>query len=190
VASGDLFRENLRDETPLGRLARTYMDRGELVPDDVTEGMLRERLMQPDVAPGFVLDGFPRTRPQAEALTEMLTAAGRRLAAVIHLSVPDAVIVERLSGRLVCRACQRPFHESERPFDVCPESRCQGEHLYRRDDDTPDTIRARLRTYHAETEPLIEYYERAELLLEVDGVGAVDAILGRIREAIAPLTQR
>jgi adenylate kinase len=190
VASGDLFRENLRDETPLGRLARTYMDRGELVPDDVTEGMLRERLTQPDVAQGFVLDGFPRTLPQAEALTEMLTAAGRRLAAVIHLSVPDAVIVERLSGRLVCRECQRPFHESERPFEVCPENRCQGEHLYRRDDDTPDTIRARLRTYHAETEPLIEYYEQAELLLEVDGVGAVDAILGRIREAIAPLTQR
>jgi adenylate kinase len=189
VASGDLFRENLRRETTLGRIARTYMDRGELVPDDVTEGMLRERLKLPDVAGGFVLDGFPRTLPQAEALTEMLTAAGRRLAAVIHLEVPDAIIVERLSGRLVCRECQRPFHESERPFETCPEARCRGEHLYRREDDAPDTVRARLRTYHAETAPLVAYYERLELLVEVNGVGAVEAVLERIRQAVGSLTQ-
>jgi len=187
--AGDLFRNNLRHQTRLGRLARTYMDRGELVPDDITEGMVRERLEQPDASGGFVLDGFPRTLPQAEGLTEMLTGAGRRLAAVIHLHVPDELIVERLAGRLVCRECQRPFHRTERPFEVCPEKRCEGQHLYRRDDDAPETVRARLRTYHAETAPLVDYYRSLELLREVDGVGGIEVVLGRVRDAVGALTR-
>lgn len=189
VASGDLFRDNMRRQTRLGRLARTYMDRGELVPDDITDGMLRERLEQPDAAGGFVLDGFPRTLPQAESLTEMLTEQGRRLAAVVHLHVPDDVIVERLAGRLVCRECQRPFHRTERPFERCPEGRCEGEYLYRRDDDDPDTVRARLRTYHSETAPLVDYYERLDLLRQVDGVGGIEEVLGRVRDAVGALTR-
>jgi adenylate kinase len=151
--------------------------------------MLRERLRQPDVSAGFVLDGFPRTMPQAEALTEMLTEEGRRLTAVVHLEVPDEIIVTRLSGRLVCGECQRPFHEKDRPFESCPESRCQGEHLQRRDDDAPATVRARLRSFHAETAPLVEYYELAGLLLGVDGTGDVEAVLARIREAVSALAQ-
>jgi len=186
IATGDLFRHNIRDRTELGRLAQTYMNRGELVPDEVTEGMVRRRLAERDAADGFVLDGFPRTLPQAEALTEILNEMGRRLSSVVHLDVADDVIVARLSGRLVCRECQRPFHETDNPFESCPEGRCQGEHLYRRDDDAPGTVRARLRTYRAETEPLVGYYRNLGVLVEIDGQGDVEDVARRI----SALTER
>ena len=179
IATGDLFRENLRQATELGRHAKAYMDRGELVPDEITEAMVRERLARPDTTQGFILDGFPRTLPQALALGEMLADMGRRLAGVLCIAVSDEAIVDRLSGRLICRQCQTPFHRSykkPRKAGVC--DLCGGE-LYQRDDDNPATVRARLRTFHAQTEPLIQFYRDAGVLTQVDGQGEVAAVTTR-----------
>ncbi|MBI2496724.1 MAG: adenylate kinase [Opitutae bacterium] len=179
IATGDLFRENLRQATELGRLAKTYMDRGELVPDDVTEAMVEERLTRPDAANGFILDGFPRTLPQAGALEEMLARLERRLAGVLYINVSDEAIVGRLSGRLICRNCQSPYHRQLKPpkkAGVCDS--CGGE-LYQRADDNPTTVRARLVTFHGQTEPLIDHYREAGLLHEISGEKAVGEIAER-----------
>jgi adenylate kinase len=179
IATGDLFRDNLRDATDLGKLAKTYMDRGELVPDNVTEAMVAKRLAQPDTQDGFILDGFPRTLPQAEALADMLASLKRRVAGVLYINVSDEAIVDRLSGRLICRDCQTPFHRQFKPPrnpGVCDN--CGGE-LYQRADDNPDTVRARLKTFHAQTEPLIGYYAKAGLLHEISGEGAVSEVVAR-----------
>ena len=176
IATGDLFRENLKNQTDLGKLAKTYMDRGELVPDDVTEAMVKERLSQPDTRDGFILDGFPRTLSQAQALTQIMTNLKRRLDGVLHIEVSDEEIVRRLSGRLICRNCQTPYHKEFNPpakAGIC--NKCGGE-LYQRDDDNPDTIRARLKTYHAQTAPLIDYYEEAGLLVKIPGEGDMSEI--------------
>ncbi|MBI5775648.1 MAG: adenylate kinase [Verrucomicrobia bacterium] len=190
VATGDLFRENLKNKTPLGKLAQTYMDRGELVPDDVTEAMVQERLARPDTAAGFLLDGFPRTLPQAEALSEMITTMGRPLAGVIYINVSDEDIVGRLSGRLICRGCQTPYHLKFKPPTkpgVC--DRCGGE-LYQRDDDNPGTVRARLKTFHAQTEPVVEFYRKDGLIFEVDGQGDVATVTGRTNEAVKKIAAK
>ncbi len=190
VATGELFRENLKQNTELGRLAKTYMDRGELVPDDLTEAMVQQRLAQPDAATGFVLDGFPRTLAQAGALTEMLVGLGRRLAGVLYLSVPDEQIVKRLAGRLICRACQAPYHVQFKPpthsgvCDLC------GGTLYQRDDDNPQTVRARLKTFHAQTEPLIAFYRQADLLVEVDADSDVPTVSARTLVACRALADQ
>lgn len=189
IATGDLFRENLKNATTLGRLAKSYMDRGELVPDDVAEAMVEERLARPDARAGFVLDGFPRTVPQAEALDDMLTHLERRLAGVLYINVSDDAITERLSGRLVCRNCQTPYHLQFNPpknTGVC--NACGGE-LYRRDDDNPATVRARLRTFHGQTEPLIDYYSQAALLHEIEGEGDVADVTRRSIEAARRLAR-
>jgi adenylate kinase len=187
IATGDLFRDNLRQATDLGRLAKTYMERGELVPDDVTDAMVEERLARPDVQAGFVLDGFPRTTHQAEALTEMLARLHRGLAAVLYINVPDAAIVGRLSGRLICRSCQAPYHNQFKPpakSGVCDA--CGGE-LYQRADDNPDTVRARLVTFHRQTEPLIEYFRRPGVLHEIDGEGGVAGVAERCLASVRSL---
>jgi len=187
IASGDLFRENLKNETELGQLAKSYMERGDLVPDDVTIAMLKERLSRPDVQKGFMLDGFPRTIAQAEALDTMMTAMKRQLAAVLYLNVPDDVIVERLSGRLICRKCQTPFHQKFNPpaqEGVCDA--CGGE-LYQRDDDKPETVRARLEVYHAQTEPLVDFYRNKDILLEINGIGSFAEITQRLAAAVQKL---
>jgi adenylate kinase len=189
VASGDLFRENLRNATRLGQLAKSYMDRGELVPDDITEAMVEERLACVEKGRGFLLDGFPRTLPQAVALTEMLAKLGRPLAGVLYIRVSDGTLVERLSGRWICRACQTPFHVIFKPparAGVC--DKCGGA-LYQRDDDKPDTVRARLRTFHKQTEPLIAYYQRDGLLAEIDGEGDVAAISARMAAVVKGLIE-
>lgn len=179
IATGDLFRENLRQATDLGRHAKAYMDRGELVPDEVTEAMVRERLARPDTARGFILDGFPRTLPQAVALNEMLADLQRRVAGVLCIAVSDEAIVDRLSGRLICRQCQAPYHRSyKRPKQAGVCDHCGGE-LYQRDDDNPATVRSRLKTFHAQTEPLIQFYRDAGLLTQVDGQGEVTAVTAR-----------
>ena len=184
VATGDLFRENLRQQTDLGKLAKTYMDRGELVPDNVTEGMVRERLARRDVLCGFLLDGFPRTLPQAEALNEILEGMNRHLAGVVYINVPDAEIVSRLSGRLICRKCQTPYHvQFKRPAQPGCCDACGGE-LYQRDDDNAETVKARLRTFHGQTAPLIGYYQSAGLLVEVAGTGSVDEISAAVMKAV------
>ncbi len=187
IATGDLFRENLRQSTDLGKLAQTYMNRGELVPDDVTEAMVEERLAQPDTQGGFILDGFPRTLPQAGALTEMMTRLHRRIAAVLYIKVPDEALIGRLSGRMICRACQAPYHlqfKSPRQPGVCDS--CGGE-LYQRADDNPNTVRARLVTFHRQTEPLTASYRQAGLLHEIDGEGLLNEISARSLAAIRHL---
>jgi len=183
VASGDLFRENLKNETELGLLAKEYMDRGDLVPDDVTIAMVRGRLQRPDCAQGAILDGFPRTQTQAEALDRMLADMGRRLDGVLYIAVPDDELVRRLSGRWICRQCQMPYHTIFSPpakEGICDA--CGGE-LYQRDDDRPETVRARLKVYHQQTAPLIDYYRQAGLLVEVDGSGDIETVSTALLEA-------
>ncbi len=188
IATGDLFRENLRQETDLGKLAKTYMDRGELVPDEVTESMVQERLSRDDTTRGFVLDGFPRSLAQAESLTEMLDGLHRRISAVINIDVSDETIIGRLSGRLICRECQAPFHLQFKPPQLQGKcDHCQGE-LYQRDDDNPETVTSRLKVFHAQTEPLIDYYQAADLVLSVAGEDAADAVHRAVMEAVKPLT--
>ncbi len=176
IATGDLFRENLRQSTALGQLARTFMDRGELVPDDVTEAMVEERLGRPDARAGFVLDGFPRTLPQAEALTDILQRLGRRLTGVISIRVSDAAITNRLSGRWICRECQAPYHEKFKPPQKPGQCDACGGVLIQRADDNPTTIAARLVTFHRQTEPLMEYYRRTGLLGDIGGEDSVDRV--------------
>jgi adenylate kinase len=188
ISTGDLFRDNLRLQTNLGRLARSYMDRGELVPDEVTEEMVRDRLGQADAEGGFLLDGFPRSLAQAEALDEMLIEAGRRLLAAVNIAVSDDEIVRRLSGRLVCRNCGTSFHREFKPPSVDSVCDVCGGELYRRDDDRPDTIKARLRTFHGNERPLVEHYRRAGVFHEVDGEGRPDQVAVRALALAATLS--
>lgn len=184
VSTGDLFRDNIKRQTELGRLAKGYMDRGELVPDDVTERMVAARLAQPDAGHGFVLDGFPRTVSQAEALDEILHGINRKVTGVIHLEVGDDEIVRRLSGRRICRQCQAPFHllfKKPRREGIC--NHCGGP-LYQRDDDKAETILVRLKNYHRQTEPLITYYRDAGVLTEVKGEGELTAIRAAMLAAV------
>jgi adenylate kinase len=189
VSSGDLFRDNLRNNTDLGKLAKAYMDRGDLVPDDVTESMIRRRLEQEDTRRGFVLDGFPRTLAQAEALSDILTALGRRLDGALYLNVPDEIVIDRLAGRWICRQCQASYHTIYRPPRLDARcDKCEGE-LYQRDDDKPGTIRSRLHTYHRQTAPVIDYYRQAGLLVEIDAEGELEMITIRIQAAARAIPQ-
>lgn len=188
VSSGDLFRANIRGKTPLGVAATDYMSRGALVPDDLTIAMIRERLAAPDVTTGVLFDGFPRTVAQAEALDRMLGEIGQSVAGAVLIDVAEDALVERLSGRRICRECQTPFHVLFKPFEACPEARCDGEHLYQRDDDKPETVRARLEVYRAQTEPVIDYYAAQGKLQRVAGEGPMTEITQRMCAAIAELS--
>jgi adenylate kinase len=184
VASGDLFRQNIKAATELGRTAKTYMDRGELVPDDITIAMVMERLKLPDCANGVLFDGFPRTLAQARALDEALAAQGLNITAVLYINVPDEVLVERVSGRRVCRVCQETYHVRFKPPrvpGVC--DRCGGE-LYQRDDDKPETVRQRLEVYRKQTSPLVGYYRERHLLAEIDGDQPMDAVTAALEASI------
>lgn len=187
VSTGDLFRENLKGETELGLLARGYMERGELVPDEVTVEMVRERLSRPDAAGGAILDGFPRTIAQAEALDGLLAELGSKLAAVPYIKVPEDVLLARLAGRWTCRLCGSMYHELFSPPDepgIC--DRCGGE-LYQRSDDTPETQKHRIQVYFAQTAPLIEYYRGKGLLVEVDGRPGIEEIEAELMDVIRGL---
>jgi adenylate kinase len=184
VASGDLLREAVRKRTPLGRKARTFMDRGNLVPDDLVLQLIEERLRGADAQAGFILDGFPRTVEQAESLRKMVEGRGARLDKVIAITVPDQEVVKRISGRRTCRNCGAMYHtifDPPRNVNVC--NVCNGE-LYQRDDDAEDTVRMRIEVYEASTRPLLEHYERQGLLARVDGVGRTDEISRRIFDAL------
>jgi adenylate kinase len=185
VASGDLFRENLKNETELGLKAKVYMDRGELVPDDVTIAMVMERLNRPDCAGGALFDGFPRTIAQAEALDQALAEGGHRISVVPYIAVPDEVLVERVSGRRLCRVCGEAYHVKFNPPKrpgVCDND---GGELYQRGDDKPETVRKRLQVYWEQTSPLIEYYRDRGMLVEVDGDQPIDAVAADLRAAVA-----
>lgn len=184
VASGDLFRENLKNETELGLKAKFYMDRGELVPDDVTIAMVMDRLSRPDCAVGALLDGFPRTIAQAKALYESLAAQGQKIGLVPNIAVPDEVLIERVSGRRLCRTCGESYHVRFNPPlqpGVCDKD---GGELYQRDDDNPETVRQRLQVYWQQTSPLIDYYRRQGVLVEIDGDQSIDAVAADLRAAV------
>lgn len=184
VSSGDLFRENLREETELGKLARTYMDRGELVPDEVTIAMVKERLARPDCAEGVILDGFPRTIAQAQALDGILAEKGHKIGVVPYIKVTDEVLLARLAGRWTCRQCGAIYHQLFSPPKVagrCDE--CGGE-LYQRADDTPETQRRRIEVYFQQTTPLIEHYRERGLLVEIDGEQPIERVRADLLAAI------
>jgi len=186
VATGDLFRENLKNNTDLGKLAKGFMEKGALVPDDVTAAMLKERLQRGDDAAGYILDGFPRTLPQAEMLGNILAELGITLVGVVNIKVRDQVIIDRLSGRLICRKCQAPYNLTGKPpikAGVCDV--CGGE-LYQRADDNAQTVKARLDTFHTQTAPLIEFYRQAGLLMDVDGEAGLANVSRLIVEALKP----
>ncbi len=179
VSTGDIFRENLRNQTPLGLLAKSYMDKGELVPDDVTIRMVEERLGRPDCSKGAILDGFPRTLAQAAKLDQMLGEKGQKVALAPLISVTDDEVMARLTGRRVCRRCQSVFHllySPPPPDGKCPqgdESQCD---IYQRDDDRPETVRNRLFVYYKQTAPLIGYYFAHGLLAEINGAQEIDKV--------------
>jgi adenylate kinase len=184
ISSGDIFRENLKKQTPLGQMAQGYMNRGELVPDDVTIAMIRERLGRADCAKGALLDGFPRTPAQANALGGMLKEFHGQVSCVPYISVPAAVLIERLSGRWTCRAEGHIYHEKYNPPQTAGKCDIDGSELYQRDDDQPATVENRIRVYMAQTSPLIEYYRQEKLLAEVDGTQPIEAVTKDLMAAI------
>jgi len=169
ISSGDLFRENLKRETDLGKVAKTYMDRGELVPDDVTIGMIRERLSQPDCQDGAILDGFPRTTAQAQALETMLAGFGGRVDVVPYITAPQDVLVGRIAGRWTCRAEGHIYHEKFNPPKKTGVCDIDGSVLFQREDDRAETVTRRIQVYAEQTAPLVEHYRGQGRLVEVDG---------------------
>jgi adenylate kinase len=184
IATGDLFRRAQEENTELGRLARSYMKKGQLVPDEVTIALVKERLEQGDCRHGFLLDGFPRTLAQAGALDQVLSQRREKLDRVVLLQVAHEELVKRLSGRWLCRSCQRPYHMvTSPPKRVGRCDSCGGE-LYQRDDDKEETVRRRLQVYEQQTKPLVEYYKKQGKLVAVDGQGAIEEITRRIVQAL------
>ncbi|MEU1594877.1 adenylate kinase [Streptomyces sp. NPDC005708] len=185
ISTGDLFRANISQQTELGKLAKSFMDKGELVPDEVTIAMAKDRMEQPDAKNGFLLDGFPRNVQQAEALDDMLKSEGMKLDAVLDLEVPEEEVVKRIAGRRVCRKePSHVFHESYKPpkqAGVCDV--CGGE-LYQRDDDSEETVRKRLEVYHQQTEPIIDYYKAQGLVATISALGKVEEVTRRAMEAL------
>ena len=185
ISTGDLFRANISRQTELGKLAKSYMDAGNLVPDEVTIGMAKDRMEQPDAENGFLLDGFPRTVAQAEALDRLLQEENIRLDAVLDLEAPEDEVVKRIAGRRICRNdSSHVFHVSynapstEGVCDVC------GGELYQRDDDSEDTVRKRLEVYHSQTEPIIDYYKAQGLVVTISSMGPVDEVTQRALGAL------
>ncbi len=176
ISSGDLFRENLKKETELGKKAKSFMDRGELVPDDLTISMVRERLAEPDCKNGALLDGFPRTPAQAQALSETLASFNGQVNAVPYIKVAEDILVKRLTGRWTCRAEGHVYHEKFNPPKKAGICDVDGSALYQREDDQPETVINRIQVYFKQTMPLIEYYSAAGLLLEVDGAKPIDEV--------------
>ena len=180
ISTGDMFREHLAKGTELGKKAKEYMDKGALVPDEIVLGMVEERLKQPDCEKGFILDGFPRTVPQAEALDKLLEKLGKKIDYAILIDVPDEELVKRLTGRRTCKKCGMMYHVMFKPpkeegkCDVC------GGELYQRADDNEETVRNRLKVYHEQTEPIIAYYEKKGVLHRIDGMGSIEEIFNRI----------
>jgi adenylate kinase len=184
IATGDIFRQNLRDLTPLGLEAKQYMDAGDLVPDDVVVKMVLARLEEPDCDDGFILDGFPRTLTQAQALEDALVDAGRPLDAALKFVIPDEIAVKRLAGRRTCPACQRTYHVEFSPPRAEGVCDYDGAELVQREDDDEATVRHRIEVYHRDTEPLEMFFWERGLLHTVDAVGELDQVTERAEQAI------
>ncbi|TCL66480.1 adenylate kinase [Hydrogenispora ethanolica] len=184
ISTGDIFRAAVKEGTPLGVEAKRYMDSGQLVPDEVVVGIVKERLLKSDCEKGFLLDGFPRTVPQANALDGFLTENGRQITAVINIDVDFEVLLKRLTGRRVCRNCAAVYHiETKRSKVETVCDKCGGE-VYQRADDTPETVSKRLQVYQEQTEPLIRYYEAKNLLLTFDGQKSIPDVFEEICRAL------
>ena len=187
VSSGDLFRDNIKGQTDLGTEAKAYIDRGDLVPDEITIGMVARRLSQPDCAGGALLDGFPRTIPQAEELDSILNGLGASLTGVLSVDVPEDVLVERANGRRICRVCGRSYHLVFNPPEnegVCDDD---GGELYQRQDDLPETVRQRLAVYQQQTSPLSAFYLERELIREINGDQSIAEVAADIAQVVDQL---
>jgi adenylate kinase len=180
ISSGDIFRENLKNKTELGIMANEYIKVGELVPDDVTVAMVRERISRADCARGAILDGFPRTPAQAKALDEMMMASGNTIKMVPYIKVPNEELIERLSGRLTCRAQGHVFHKQHNPPREPGVCDFDGSELYQREDDKPETVAHRIQVYEGQTRPLAAYYRERGNLVEVDGNQPIDTVTAEL----------
>src|SRR4051794_33585388 len=195
IATGDMLRAEVKAGTTLGEQARAIMEAGELVPDDLVIAMLESRIQQPDAQSGFILDGFPRTVPQAVALDEMLARAGKRLDAVIELRVDDALLTDRVAGRFTCAKCGTGYHDTfKRPHVEGTCDVCGGHEFVRRADDNRETVMTRLQAYHTQTAPILPHYAALDRLYSVDGMADIDAVteelealLGRLKRQAAPV---
>lgn len=187
VATGDLFRAAVRDGSPIGLEARRHMERGQLVPDEITIGMLLARLEAPDAVDGAILDGFPRNRPQAEALDEALAGRSSRVDLAIHVDVPLDELVRRLSGRWICRDAGHVYHEQSNPPRVAGQCDLDGSPLIQRDDDRPDTIRARLTGQLDSLAQVVEHYRETGVLRTIDGRQSIDAVTATLIDTLAEL---
>lgn len=185
ISSGDIFREHLKAQTELGKKAKGYMDRGELVPDDLTIAMIRERLSRPDAQNGALLDGFPRTPAQAQALDAILKDFGGAVNGVPYIKVPEDVLVERLTGRWTCRAEGHVFHEKFNPPQKPGVCDYDGSELYQREDDKAETVKRRIHVYLEQTMPLINYYQEQGKLLEIDGTQSIEKVSKDLMDALA-----
>ena len=182
VSSGDIFRHNLREGTALGLRAKEYMDRGELVPDEVVIDIMLDRIMSIPDSDGFILDGFPRNTRQAEELEKALAAEARNIDHVLHIDVPEDELARRLGGRYVCRECQAPYtHQAGDPAPAC--ERCNGE-LYQRDDDRPEAVQRRIGVYREETMPVLDFYKQRGMLVDIPGQDTVDGVFQTIESTL------
>lgn len=185
ISTGDMFRAAIQKETALGLEAKTYMDKGDLVPDEVTNGIVKERLAEPDTEKGFLLDGFPRTLEQAKALEQMMQELHKKIDAVIEIFVPEEVLIERLAGRFICRTCGATYHKISHPTKVegtC--DRCGGHEFYQRDDDKPETVKNRLAVNVKSSAPILSYYKEAGLLHAVDGNREINEVFADVQKII------
>lgn len=184
ISTGDIFRANIKNGTELGKKAKTYMDAGQLVPDELTLDLIMDRFKNDDCKNGYVLDGFPRTIPQAEALAEALKAEGEKIDYAIDVDVPDENIVRRMGGRRACVNCGATYHIVYKPTEV--EGKCDkcGNDLIVRDDDKPETVQSRLEVYHKQTQPLIDYYKGQDVLKSVDGTADMNDVFDAIVEIL------
>lgn len=184
ISTGDMFRDAVSRGTSLGEEAKKYMDAGQLVPDEVTVGIVKERLAEADCREGFLLDGFPRTTVQAEALDQVLKAAGRKIEAAINIAVPNEVLIERMSGRISCPECKAVYNLKTNPpvsSGIC--DKC-GEELVQRSDDKGDTVAQRLQVYQEQTNPLLQYYKQQDVLYEIDGNRKSDVVFADVNNLL------
>ncbi|PKM83728.1 MAG: adenylate kinase [Firmicutes bacterium HGW-Firmicutes-13] len=189
ISTGDIFRAALREGTEMGLKAKGYMDKGQLVPDEVVVGVVTERLRKPDCNKGFLLDGFPRNVNQAEALDKVTEHMGIKMDGVVNVDVPDEELIDRLTGRRMCKACGASFHVTFKPpkvRNICDS--CGGE-LYQRDDDTVETAKERLEVYHSQTSPLIDYYTKKGIILNIDGSQDMEMVFSDITMALDKLAK-
>ncbi|MBQ0066958.1 MAG: adenylate kinase [Phascolarctobacterium sp.] len=184
ISTGDMFRAAVKAGTEMGKKAKTYMDAGGLVPDEVTIGVVREGLSKPECADGFMLDGFPRTLEQAVALDKIMADMGKKLDVVLNINVPDSELIDRVVGRRVCKECGATYHIKFNPSKVADKCDKCGGMLYQRNDDKEETAKNRLDAYHNQTEPLFDYYRKVGIYKEVNGLQHIDKVYGDVKKAL------